>query len=840
MIIRILALMLLLAAPCYAATGVQLEVLWGGMFDGNGNPLLGGKVYTYEAGTTTLKDTFTDRAMTVPSTNPIILDSEGRRLRFGNGIYKLIVNASDDSLIFTRDNLTYINPGGGTGSVDVADYASLNAAITAIGSTEADLLISGSTGVVNSVTVPENIRLNIVKGGSIDLNQFTVTINGAMDAVIDTIFTDLGSVAIGSEVGIIYPQWWGAVVNDGSDDLTAIQNAVAASSNVPIFLTRGRWELSAALDLGNNDILRGSDRGTTVIEYNGIGNAISSKDNDSITVSDLTLLNQATGTSAIYLEDSTNISLERLIINATAAQPWTIGGVSISNSTGLTIYDSSIKFTNNGIYAYNNSSDLHTFASTFTNLSTGAFIWNSSAVSFHGAKFQNMSTLYNGISNGTGVKIGNTTANTEGEVACYGCAFVNAANAYLDTLVGGNKILSAGGSFTGIGNNVFDGSIANTLHYTRLGTGAPDDITYIAGAAQIANATTLDKSLAVGMTLQVSGDATLYGGARISGNTEIYNGLTVSEKASFYNSLDAGSGIISNVSTPNASDDAANKSYVDASIASIANKTTFDSKVTFTAGIDVNNNQISNVPTPNALDDAVNKEYADNLTIQAIRGNYRGLIANNNASNPTYQMDIDVDEIALVNSSNVAYLARDIDLTVTITNSGGNGLDTGSEATSTWYHMWVIYNGVDTLGMFSVSATAPTLPADFTYKAYIGAVYNDSGDDFIDIYQLNKIVASERITIFTTATDATYTAKSLAAAVPSTAITISGWMHVNTGTSDFIYLASTLTGLGEQVFGYNNVGGNYSGLRIMIAIPQTVYFKVDAGDADYFNTGWEY
>ena len=41
-------------------------------FDNNGNPLVGGKLYTYAAGTTTPLATYTDASSGTPNTNPII------------------------------------------------------------------------------------------------------------------------------------------------------------------------------------------------------------------------------------------------------------------------------------------------------------------------------------------------------------------------------------------------------------------------------------------------------------------------------------------------------------------------------------------------------------------------------------------------------------------------------------------------------------------------------------------------------------------------------------------------------------------------------------------------
>lgn len=77
------------------------------LFDNYGEILAGGKVYTYEAGTSTPLATYTDLAGAVPNANPVILDSAGRAsIRLTDGVaYKYIVTDSDDVTIQTQDNV---------------------------------------------------------------------------------------------------------------------------------------------------------------------------------------------------------------------------------------------------------------------------------------------------------------------------------------------------------------------------------------------------------------------------------------------------------------------------------------------------------------------------------------------------------------------------------------------------------------------------------------------------------------------------------------------------------------------------------------------------------------
>ncbi len=78
-------------------------------FDNNGNPLSGGKVYTYDAGTTTPRLTWSDINETVPNANPIILDAAGRANIYWRGIYKIEVRTSADVLVSTFDNYNVEN-----------------------------------------------------------------------------------------------------------------------------------------------------------------------------------------------------------------------------------------------------------------------------------------------------------------------------------------------------------------------------------------------------------------------------------------------------------------------------------------------------------------------------------------------------------------------------------------------------------------------------------------------------------------------------------------------------------------------------------------------------------
>ena len=76
-------------------------------FDSNGDPLAGGLLYTYEAGSTTPLATYTDSTGVSANTNPIVLDSRGEaNVWLGTESYKLALYTSAGVLIWTVDNIS--------------------------------------------------------------------------------------------------------------------------------------------------------------------------------------------------------------------------------------------------------------------------------------------------------------------------------------------------------------------------------------------------------------------------------------------------------------------------------------------------------------------------------------------------------------------------------------------------------------------------------------------------------------------------------------------------------------------------------------------------------------
>lgn len=81
-------------------------------FDANGDPLSLGKVWTYQAGTSTPMSTYTSQDGLTPNSNPVQLDAAGSAaIWLADANYKFEVLDENDAVQFTEDNIA--GEGGG-------------------------------------------------------------------------------------------------------------------------------------------------------------------------------------------------------------------------------------------------------------------------------------------------------------------------------------------------------------------------------------------------------------------------------------------------------------------------------------------------------------------------------------------------------------------------------------------------------------------------------------------------------------------------------------------------------------------------------------------------------
>jgi hypothetical protein len=123
-----------------------------------------------------------------------------------------------------------------------------------------------------------------------------------------------------------------------------------------------------------------------------------------------------------------------------------------------------------------------------------------------------------------------------------------------------------------------------------------------------------------------------------------------------------------------------------------------------------------------------------------------GLALANDGTTPNTVIDIAAGVAADANNVELMRLKTAITKSIASTwavGSGNGGLDTGTVAASTWYHVWLIRRPdtgvVDAL--ISTSATAPTMPSNYTQRRRIGSIFvngssnislfTQNGDEFL-------------------------------------------------------------------------------------------------------------
>lgn len=137
-----------------------------------------------------------------------------------------------------------------------------------------------------------------------------------------------------------------------------------------------------------------------------------------------------------------------------------------------------------------------------------------------------------------------------------------------------------------------------------------------------------------------------------------------------------------------------------------------------------------------------------------VRDGAKNLLLQTAFGSETFRVTGQYDELIVKDINGIPVcLPAKTNLQIDITVGGVNGLDTGAEAGSTWYYIWVIWNGATASGLFSLSSTAPTMPGGYTHKALVGAVRNGApggvATDFMRFWQAGNRVWIPDVAIFT-------------------------------------------------------------------------------------------
>lgn len=262
-------------------------------FDSNGKPLSGGKLYTYAAGTSTPKATYTSSTGVTAHANPIILDSAGRiseELWLASASsYKFILTSSTGIVIWTKDQVPGI----------MAD-----AAISA-----ATIAFTGFKGQVGFVS-------DLASNTGADWVGFSPSVTGATPRSAQDKMRDFVSL-----------QDCGAVGDGITDSTAALQYAGANASS--IYMSDGTYLINTNIPLTIPKAFYGNGQ-TTAVKTTTAFTAIpmfsispaAAVDPKDWRISDFKVTNLGAATSAFKIDLSTagryvsKLTFERVISTA--------------------------------------------------------------------------------------------------------------------------------------------------------------------------------------------------------------------------------------------------------------------------------------------------------------------------------------------------------------------------------------------------------------------------------------------------------------------------------------------------------------------------------------------
>lgn len=222
---------------------------------------------------------------------------------------------------------------------------------------------------------------------------------------------------------------------------------------------------------------------------------------------------------------------------------------------------------------------------------------------------------------------------------------------------------------------------------------------------------------------------------------------------------------------------------------------------------------------------------------------------------------VTADSVCLKNVGNQQVVVNSISVTPSLSASGANGLDTGASVASTWYSVWIIWNGTTTAGLLSLSATSPTMPVGYTHKARVGWIRTDGTANKYPLSFIQRgnrvqyvVAAGSNLTARPIAASGvagniatpTYVAVAVGSYVPPTAFSIQGTATqvVNTNSAVIVSPNNSYGGSGSTtnppyISAHAGSAGSSGTSFDMILESTNIYWAANFAGSNLTISGWE-
>lgn len=163
--------------------------------DGNGAPYAAGTLETYIQNTTTPKNTWQDSIGSVLNTNPVVLDSAGRCILYGDGAYRFVLRDSTGNLIWDLPTSSLVS----AAMAPVVEAPDLASARDAMGITA---LLNAEAAARAAADAAETTRAESAEGTLLSDINAEIAARVAGDAALTTALNNEIARATAAEAGL--------------------------------------------------------------------------------------------------------------------------------------------------------------------------------------------------------------------------------------------------------------------------------------------------------------------------------------------------------------------------------------------------------------------------------------------------------------------------------------------------------------------------------------------------------------------------------------------------------------------------------------------------------------
>jgi hypothetical protein len=385
-------------------------------FDDAGNPLVSGKIYFYETGTTTPKNTYADINYTIANSNPVILTAAGRQPNiFFDGVAKAILTKSDDTQILVRDPVGDTASTFGNAWIASKDYNANDVVQGSDGEFYVSLIngnvnndpvttsgywtflysvewSAGTTYKLGSVVTYETIVYQSLQNANLNKNPSTET---SWWVPIQLVWSSTSTYAINANVvgtdGVLYtslqnantnhipassPSWWvgtsAAAAASASAAATSASNAATSATNAANSATTATTQASNAASSASAASTSASNAATSATNAaNSASSASSSASSATSSASSASASASAASTSASNAatsETNAAASASSASSSASTATTQASNAASSASSASTSASNASTSATN----AANSASSASTSATNASNSASSA------------------------------------------------------------------------------------------------------------------------------------------------------------------------------------------------------------------------------------------------------------------------------------------------------------------------------------------------------------------------------------------------------------------------------------------------------------------------------------